>query len=152
MGDQSLNEEAMSSKNEVFVAEPDVNEENLPLSDDMAFEKIVKSGKNDGYEFSINKSRFDFWIKALMLRYWVDFGNQSKYRVNWLKKIHPLDENVTVEIIIHVHKVKDGAADVETGDDPLLFSITVSLAERKFEISEKFALVWKNTFQVNKSG
>ena len=112
----------------------------------------MKSGKNDGYEFSINKSRFDFWIKALMLRYWVDFGNQSKYRVNWLKKIRPLDENVTVEIIIHVHKVEDGAADVETGDDPLLFSITVSLAERKVEISEKFALVWKKTFQVNKSG
>ena len=40
MDDQSLDEEAMSSKNEVFVAEPDVNEENLPSSNDMAFEEI----------------------------------------------------------------------------------------------------------------
>ena len=47
MDDQSFNEEAMSSKNEGFSAEPDVNEENLPSSDDdMAFDQeIVKNGK-----------------------------------------------------------------------------------------------------------
>ena len=63
---------------------------------------LKKSGKNDGYEFSIAESRFDFWIKALMLRYWnwVDFCNQSKYRVNWLRKTHPLDENVILVMLL----------------------------------------------------
>lgn len=140
MGDQSVWGGATSSKSEVFPAELEGNDENLPPNDDMVFEEIEKSGKNDGYEFSIAESRFDFWIKALMLRYWVDFGNQSKYRVNWLRKTHPLDENVIVEIIIHVSKVQDDASDADAIDNPLLFSITILVIERKVEISQKYTL------------
>jgi hypothetical protein len=106
---------------------------------------VINPFWGSGYELSIAESRFDFWIKALMLRYWVDFGNQSKYRVNWLRKTHPLDENVIVEIIIHVSKVKDDASDADAIDNPLLFSITISVIERKVEISQKYTLVWKNT-------
>jgi hypothetical protein len=62
---------------------------------------------------------------------------------NWLRKTHPLDENVTVEIIIHVNKAQDDAPDAI--DNPLLFSIIISVSEREVEISQKYALVWKNT-------
>jgi hypothetical protein len=122
-----------------------MNDENLPANDDVMFEVIEKSERNDGYEFSIAEPRFDFWIKALMLRYWVGFGNQPKYRVNWLRKTHPCDENIIVEIIIHVNKVQDDAPDTGTINDPLLFSITISVTERKVEIYQKYALAWKNT-------
>ncbi|CAB3984287.1 Hypothetical predicted protein [Paramuricea clavata] len=72
----------------------------------------------------------------------VDFGNQSKYRVNWLRKTHRLDENTIVEIIIHV---PDDASNADATDNPPLFSITISVIERKVEISQKYTLVWKNT-------
>ncbi|CAB3986884.1 Hypothetical predicted protein [Paramuricea clavata] len=144
MGDQSVLGEATSAKSEVFPEELG-NDENLPPNDDMVFEEVEKSRKNDGYEFLIAESRFDFWIKALMLRYWVDFGNQSKYRVNWLRKTHPLDENTIVEIIIHVSNVPGDASNADATDNPPLFSITILAIERKVEISQKYTLVWKNT-------
>ena len=83
MGDQSPKGETISSKNKCCLTElSEVSEENLSQNDSVMFEEIKKSKIKDGYEFSINDSRFDLWMKALMLRYWVDFGNQSKYRVN----------------------------------------------------------------------
>jgi hypothetical protein len=63
MSDQSVLGEVASLKSEVFSAELEVNDENLPPNYDMMSEK------QDGYEFSITESWFDFLIKALMLRY-----------------------------------------------------------------------------------
>ena len=50
-----------------------------------------------------------------------------------------------VEIIIHVYKAQDEADDADIGSNSLLFSIVLSVAEKKIEILEKYAIFWSNT-------
>ncbi len=76
-----------------------------------------------------------------MIRYWVDFGNQNDYRVNWLRKTSPDDENRTVELIVQIFGAQND--DKDTG--LLLFSITMSVAERIAKVHGKYSDFWKNT-------
>lgn len=71
-------------------------------------EFIEASAKGAVYLFTIpNQSRLDWWLKALKIRYWVDFGNQDEYRVDWTRKTGPEDSKEIVEFIIQLHRVKD---------------------------------------------
>ncbi len=76
-------------------------------------EVIEASGKKELYVFSINESRFDWWLKAIMIRYWVDYGNRNDYRVNWLRKTSPDNENQTVELIVQIFGAQND--DKDTG-------------------------------------
>lgn len=104
-------------------------------------EVIEASGKQELYVFSINESRFDWWLKAIMIRYWVDFGNRNDYRVNWLRKTNPDDENQIVELIVQIFRTQNDDNDAGL----LLFSTTMSIAERKTKVQGKYSDFWKNT-------
>ncbi|CAB4018949.1 Hypothetical predicted protein [Paramuricea clavata] len=97
--------------------------------------------EKDVYEFFVNKSRFDWWIKAFMIRYWMDFGKREEYRVNWVRKTSPDDENSDdiVEIIIEIFSLHDN------GSEGHLFSITISVPEQKLIIQGNHSSLWKNT-------
>ena len=99
------------------------------------------TNEKDVYEFFVNKSRFDWWIKKFMIRYWMDFGKREEYRVNWVRTTSPDDENPDdiVEIIIEIFNLHDD------GSEGNLFSIIVSVPERKLIIQGNHSSLWKNT-------
>lgn len=79
--------------------------------------------------------RFQQWLAALKARYWVDFGNQSAYKVDWLRKTDVCGK--VVELAVQLYKIKDEKSG-------LLFTITAYLSKRKIMIQGKFRDMWKS--------
>jgi hypothetical protein len=87
-----------------------------------------------------NQARLEKWILALKLRYWIDFGNQEQYKVDWLRNLD--DKGDLVEIIIKLFNCKDD----ERSD--LLFVVTSCLVTKKITVKGKYCNLW----QVNEFG
>ncbi|CAB4016746.1 Hypothetical predicted protein [Paramuricea clavata] len=121
MGDQSVLGEATSAKSDVFPEELKGNDENLPPNDDMVFEEVEKSRKNYGYEFLIAESRFDFWIKALMLRKERKVKISQKYTLvsknTEFPKLKSLVDRLQVNNELDADTIRDDYADIFQGSE-----------------------------------
>lgn len=118
---------------------PEVNQEDdrYKMDEDVDHEVIKTSDRGVAYLFVVpNSSRFNQWLAALKIRYWIDFGNKSDYDVEWFRKTDS-DGNL-VELIVKLFSVSDDE------DKQLLFAITVYLSKQKFMIQGKYRNLWKD--------
>jgi hypothetical protein len=100
-------------------------------------ERIQSSKKGAIRFFMVNDEyRFSCWLKALKIRYWIDFGNQDNYKVDWVCKTD--DSGNLVDLIIHLRQIQE---DLEFS---LLFTITAYVSKRKLMIQGNYRDFWGN--------
>lgn len=128
--DGVLEEDFVSDSEAADVSTDDLNIEHL--------ESIEASDQGAAFLVVVeDENRFKQWLVALKLRYWVDFGNQEDYNVDWLKKTGPGGE--LVELLVKLYACN------ESGDDgKRLFTLTVYLTKRKIMVQGKQRALWKD--------
>jgi hypothetical protein len=84
-----------------------------------------------------SQGRLEKWILAFKLRYWIDFGNQEEYKVDWQRNLN--DDGDLVEIIINL--ANSNCEDDEQSKS--LFSIIICLITKKIVIQGDYVDLWK---------
>lgn len=105
----------------------------IPSEDNLETPKSSESGVV--YTFLVSDQRLDAWIKALKIRYWLDFGATDTYRVEWID----VKDASGLKIVEHIVKVFSTDAD-ETEIN--LYTITVYLTKRKIMVQGNFRDLW----------
>lgn len=100
-------------------------------------EEVKTSEKGAVHTFEVtSEERFQNWLRALKARYWVDFGNQDAYNVEWLRKTDGTGD--VCELAVQLFQVS-------SNEKPkLLFCMTVYINKRKFMVQGNFKDLWKD--------
>ena len=67
------------------------------------------------YTFVVDRSKFNLWVKALKLRYWMDFGSRDEFNIKW--NCEKNKSGVMLKRSVRVFRV-------EEAEEALLFAIT----------------------------
>ncbi|CAB4038969.1 Hypothetical predicted protein, partial [Paramuricea clavata] len=142
----------MSLQDSVMESEISENEQSNIHDDAQHLSEVIKqerfeTAKSLKREICIqchDKIRFDNWLKCLKLRYWIDFGNQDKYNVNWKQKLN-LEGNLVDIIITLCQSLEEDELFASQSDTDPLFSIYVDIPRMKLTIQGRYRKFWKKT-------
>ena len=85
-------------------------------------------------------------------RYWIDFGSNVDYIVDWLRITSKDSDSDLVELIIKRYQIHDEENSSTANGKQHLFTITVYIAEQKLKIQGDYKDLWgKNEFDKLKS-
>ena len=117
-------------------------------------EHSILSEIGDAYFISVSYSHlFKQWLTALKIRYWIDFGSNVNYIVDWLRITSKDSDGDLVELIIDLYQFHDDEnSSTAANGKHHLFTITVYIAEQKLKIHGDYKDLWgKNEFNKLKS-
>ena len=91
------------------------------------------SKEGAAYTFVVDRSKFNLWVKALKLRYWMDFGSRDEFNVKW--DCEKNKSGVMLKRLVRVFRV-------EEAEEALLFAITCFDSHGKVMVQGNHRELW----------
>ena len=92
-----------------------------------------RSKEGAAYTSVVDRSKFKLWVKALKLRYWIDFGACDEFNIKW-----DCEKNKSGVMLKHLVRVFR----VEEAEEALLFAITCFDSNGKVMIQGNHRELW----------